>query len=142
MPMSEQDSWSLFKNHAFKNAAVGAHSHLEEIGRQIVQKCNGLPLAIKSLGGLLCSKLLVDEWESILNSDMWEFSPDESDILPSLWLSYMNLPSHLKRCFGHCSIFSKNYKFRTSELVYLWKAEDLLQPKKNKTARNRTRLLQ
>ncbi|PRQ57380.1 putative P-loop containing nucleoside triphosphate hydrolase, leucine-rich repeat domain, L [Rosa chinensis] len=114
MLMSEEDSWSLFKKHAFKNAGVGAHSHLKEIGRQIVQKCNGLPLAIKSLGGLLCSKLLVEEWESILNSDMWS----------CLW----------KRCFAHCSIFSKNYEFRTSELVYLWKAEDLLQPKQNKTA--------
>ncbi|KAM5554581.1 putative disease resistance RPP13-like protein 1 [Rosa sericea] len=133
MPMSEQDSWSLFKKHAFKNAGVGAHSHLEEISRQIVRKCNGLPLAIKSLGGLLCSKLLMEEWESILNSDMWEL-PLESEVLPSLWLSYMNLPSHLKRCFAHCSIFSKNYEFKTSELVYLWKAEDLLQPRRKKTA--------
>ncbi|PRQ45549.1 putative TIR domain, P-loop containing nucleoside triphosphate hydrolase [Rosa chinensis] len=117
MPISEEDGWSLFKNHAFKNAGVGAHSHLEEIGRQIVQKC-------KALG----------EWETILNSDMWELPQEESDILPSLWLSYMYLPSELKRCFACCSIFPKNYVFKTSELVYLWKAEDLLQPKKNKMA--------
>ncbi|XP_061996873.1 putative disease resistance RPP13-like protein 1 [Rosa rugosa] len=133
MPISEQDSWLLFEKHAFKNAGVSARSHLEEIGRQIVQKCKGLPLAIKSLAGLLCSKSNVDEWETILNSDLWEL-PLESDVLPSLWLSYMYLPSQLKHCFAYCSIFPKNYVFKTSELVYLWMAEDLLQPKNPKTA--------
>ncbi|KAM5554666.1 hypothetical protein ABKV19_022863 [Rosa sericea] len=132
-PMPEEDGWQLFEKHAFKNTGVGERTHLGEIGRQIVRKCKGLPLAIKSLAGLLCSKLNVGEWETILNSDMWEL-PLESDILPSLWLSYMYLPSQLKHCFAYCSIFPKNYVFKTSELVYLWKAEDLLQPNKNKTA--------
>ncbi|XP_061996854.1 putative disease resistance RPP13-like protein 1 [Rosa rugosa] len=132
MPMPEEDGWRLFEKHAFKNTGVGARTHLGEIGRQIVRKCKGLPLAIKSLAGLLCSKSNVGEWETILNSELWEL-PLESDILPSLWLSYMYLPSQLKHCFGCCSIFPKNYEFSTSELVYLWKAEDLLQPKKNKT---------
>ncbi|PRQ57248.1 putative P-loop containing nucleoside triphosphate hydrolase, leucine-rich repeat domain, L [Rosa chinensis] len=134
-PLSAEDSWSLFEKHAIKNTGVGPHSHLEEIGRQIVQKCNGLPLAIKSLGGLLCSKSAVKEWESILYSEMWELPQEESGILPSLWLSYMYLPSQLKHCFAYCSIFPKNYVFKTSKiLVYLWMAEDLLQPKKHKTA--------
>ncbi|PRQ57253.1 putative TIR domain, P-loop containing nucleoside triphosphate hydrolase [Rosa chinensis] len=133
-PMPEEDSWSLFEKHAFKNIGDDPRSHLEKIGKQIVRKCNGLPLAIKSLAGLLCSKLDVEEWESILHSEMWELPEEESNILPSLWLSFKHLPPHLRRCFVYCSIFPKNYEFKTSELVYLWMAEDLLQPTRNKTA--------
>ncbi|KAK9910983.1 hypothetical protein M0R45_034914 [Rubus argutus] len=134
MELSDENGWLLFEKHAFKSRGVGAHSDLEVIGRQIVTKCNGLPLALTCLGGLLCSKLTVREWKSILNSEMWELPQKESNILPSLWLSYMSLPPYLKRCFAYCSIFPKNYKFQTSELVFLWKAEDLLQPQKEKMA--------
>ncbi|XP_040362581.1 putative disease resistance RPP13-like protein 1 [Rosa chinensis] len=132
MPISEEESWLLFEKHAFKSRGVTGHSQLEEIGRQIVRKCNGLPLAIKSLGGLLCSKLFSEEWESILDSDMWVLTQEETDILPSLWLSYLYLPPHLKLCFSYCAIFPKSYRLQKLELVLLWKAQGLLQPKKNK----------
>ncbi|KAK9911596.1 hypothetical protein M0R45_035492 [Rubus argutus] len=134
MPISDVDGWLLFEKHAFKNRGVGARSDLEKIGRQIVKKCNGLPLAIKSLGGLLRSKRTVREWKIILDSAIWELPQEKSGILPSLWLSYMYLPPHLKRCFAYCSLFPKNYVFQTSELVFLWMAEDLLKPQNKKTA--------
>ncbi|KAL6221799.1 hypothetical protein ACLB2K_005194 [Fragaria x ananassa] len=99
-PLSEEDGWLLFEKHAFTSRGVCGQSQLEEIGRQIVRKCNGLPLALKSLGGLIRSKLQSDEWDC----EMWELPQEESDILPSLLLSYVHLPPHLKRC----SMFPKN----------------------------------
>ncbi|KAK2991381.1 hypothetical protein RJ640_002199 [Escallonia rubra] len=53
---------------------------------------------------------------------------ENNDILPALRLSYHHLPSHLKRLFAYCSLFSKDYEFDKHELVLLWMAEGFLRP--------------
>ncbi|XP_015890872.3 putative disease resistance RPP13-like protein 1 isoform X1 [Ziziphus jujuba] len=130
--ISDKDSWQLFAKHAFRKINPSGIQDFEEIGRGIVKKCNGLPLAIKSLAGLLCSKNHIDEWEDILHSDTWKLPKEKCDILPALWLSYYYLPPHLKRCFAYCSIFPKDYEFEKEKLIMLWMAEDLLRPQQNK----------
>ncbi|GKV39811.1 hypothetical protein SLEP1_g47527 [Rubroshorea leprosula] len=118
---------SLFACHALGAENFDAYPNLKGVGEKIVEKCKRLPLAIKSLSGLLRGKPHLHEWEYILNSKIWDLPEDNSDILPALRLSYNHLPSHLKRCFGYCSIFPKDYEFDEGELVLLWMAEGLLQ---------------
>ncbi|KAJ9190583.1 hypothetical protein P3X46_001769 [Hevea brasiliensis] len=121
--LSADDCWLLFKQRAFIDGNEAAHPNLVSIGKEIVKKCRGLPLAAKTLGGLLRAKTEVPEWENILNSDIWELEYEENEIFPALRLSYNHLPAHLKQCFMYCSIFPKDYNFDKENLVLLWMAE-------------------
>ncbi|XP_061354236.1 putative disease resistance RPP13-like protein 1, partial [Gastrolobium bilobum] len=131
--LSHEDTWKLFSSHAFKSGNPDEHPVLTQIGKKIVKKCNGLPLAAKTLGSLLRSKEDAEEWESISNSRIWDLPSDKSSILPALRLSYTHLPSQLKRCFTYCSIFPKGYGIKKWNLIHLWMAEGILpQPKTGK----------
>ncbi|GMP62235.1 hypothetical protein CsSME_00024414 [Camellia sinensis var. sinensis] len=130
--LSMDDCWSVFAQNAFENTIMEASPNLVSIGRKIVEKCGGLPLAARTLGGLLRCKLRDDEWEDVLNSKMWELSDQESDILPALRLSYHHLPSHLKKCFAYCSIIPKGSLFTEMTLVLFWMAEGFIQQPKGK----------
>jgi Leucine-rich repeat (LRR) protein len=124
--LSFEDSLSLFAKHALGRSNFSDLPDLQEIGQKIVQRCGGLPLAVKTLGGLLRTKPYVDEWESVLNSKMWDISEHKGGIVPALRLSYYHLPSHLKQLFVFCSILPKDYEFYKDELVLLWMAQGFL----------------
>ncbi|GKV18266.1 hypothetical protein SLEP1_g28671 [Rubroshorea leprosula] len=117
----------LFTRHALGTENFDAHPNLQDVGEKLVKRCKRLPLALKTLGGVLRGKLCRDEWENILNSEIWSSSEDQSGILPALRLSYNHLSSHLKRCFAYCALFPKDYEFDKEKLVLLWMAEGLLQ---------------
>ncbi|KAL6127843.1 hypothetical protein ACLB2K_071204 [Fragaria x ananassa] len=130
-PMSEDDCWELFQHHALLN---NRPEDVEFLKEKIVEKCNGLPLAARTLGGLLRCKE-VDEWEDILDHKMWTLSDqNKMEILPALKLSYHYLPSTLKRCFSYCGILPNDYEFVEIQLILWWMAEGLIpqQPKEHK----------
>ena len=64
-----EQSWALFHQIAFSEKSGEKEEELKEIGKKIVDKCKGLPLAIKTLGNLMRSKNSNEEWEAILNNE-------------------------------------------------------------------------
>ncbi|XP_014492660.1 putative disease resistance RPP13-like protein 1 [Vigna radiata var. radiata] len=119
--------WDLFAKHAFQNANPRPDPDFIEIGKKIVEKCDGLPLALKTMGSLLHNKSFLWEWESIMKSEIWHFSENESGIFPALKLSYFHLPSHLKKCFAFCALFPKGYRFDKEYLIQLWMTQNFLE---------------
>ncbi|XP_073138162.1 disease resistance protein RGA2-like [Henckelia pumila] len=118
--LSDEHCWSLFKERAFGQDQEQEHSHLEPIGRLIVEKCGGVPLAAKALGGLLRFKREKKDWVHIQRSEIWNLQPEETLLLPALQLSYQNLSFQLRHCFAYCSVFPKDTKINKEELIHCW----------------------
>ncbi|GKV45212.1 hypothetical protein SLEP1_g52320 [Rubroshorea leprosula] len=127
---------SIFAQHALGEDNFDAHPYLEEVGEEIVERCKGLPLVAKLLGGLLRGNQDLEYWKYISKSEMLNLDDIKSGILPPLMLSYYHLPSYLKQCFAYCALFPKDYPFKEDELIMLWMAEGLLRQK----LRDRNRL--
>ncbi|XP_010918020.1 putative disease resistance protein RGA3 [Elaeis guineensis] len=120
------DCWTLFRQRAFGLGRAEETPSLVKIGKKIVQKCGGLPLAAKALGSLMSSKRGEVEWLAVKNSEIWKLPAKETGILPALRLSYDHLPSHLKQCFAYCSLFPKDYSIERERLIQLWIAEGFI----------------
>ncbi|KAK3220064.1 hypothetical protein Dsin_014034 [Dipteronia sinensis] len=125
--LSEEHCWSMFKCLAFSGRSDLECRELEDIGKEIVSKCKGLPLAAKTMGSLLRFKRTRNEWESILDSEMWVLKEFEEDLFRALMLSYNELPPLVKRCFSYCAIFPKDYRLEKDELIRLWMAQGYLE---------------
>ncbi|XP_027338386.1 putative disease resistance RPP13-like protein 1 [Abrus precatorius] len=97
--LSDEYCWTVFAKHA-RFPESGGDSNLERIGKDIVKRCRGLPLAAETLGCLLQTKHDVADWNTILTSELWEIPVEDSKIIPALKISYYHLPPHLKRCFN------------------------------------------
>ncbi|KAH6773362.1 hypothetical protein C2S51_011766 [Perilla frutescens var. frutescens] len=123
--LSVVDSWTLFEKIAFFERKGEDRERLEKVGRQIAEKCKGLPLAIKTIGSLMRFKNALSDWEDVLKSEFWELEEAEG-LFPPLMLSYYDLPSNVKRCFSFCAFFPKDHVIEANNLVQLWMARGYL----------------
>ncbi|KAJ8646609.1 hypothetical protein MRB53_008357 [Persea americana] len=131
--LSESDCWKLFKYKALRGTEDEECQELTEIGEKIVERCKGVPLAIRALGSLLLANRKKWYWEHVLESEIWKWDiPKDDAILPALLLSYYNLPPRLQRCFSFCSVFPKDHEIEKDELVKLWMAHGIIKSEKAK----------
>ncbi|MQL96916.1 hypothetical protein Taro_029591 [Colocasia esculenta] len=137
--LSDDDIWLLFKRYALKDVidANGTTSaeyfELEPIGRSIVQRLGGSPLAARTIGSLLNNELDVQHWKRVQESEFWSLEQGKDDILPALQLSYQYLCEDLKQCFAYCSLFPKDHEFSREQVVEIWEAQSFI--RKNRSER-------
>ncbi|TYG87654.1 hypothetical protein ES288_A13G232600v1 [Gossypium darwinii] len=122
-----EDCLTLFTKWAFNDGDERHYPNLIRIGEEIVKKCKGVPLAVRTLGSLLFQKTDESDWIYIRESEIWRLEQHENDILPVLKLSYNHLPSHLQRCLAFLSLYKKDEIYLSDKIIRLWMANGLLE---------------
>ncbi|XP_027336890.1 putative disease resistance protein RGA1 [Abrus precatorius] len=124
--LTDEESWSLLKNIAFEDNSKRVNQNLESMGKEIAKKCKGVPLAVKTLGGLLRGQNEESEWENVLHGDLWKLCEEQDSIMPILKLSYQKLLPEMRQCFAYCSLYPKDSEIPKDELIELWMAQGYL----------------
>ncbi|XP_045793316.1 disease resistance protein RGA2-like [Trifolium pratense] len=125
--LSPENCLTLFVKWAFKDGEEEQYPNLVEIGKEIVKKCAGVPLAVRTLGSSLFSKFDLNKWLFVRDHEIWNLEQKKDDILPALKLSYDEMPSYLRQCFAYFSLFPKDHTFNVFEMAFMWIGLGLVQ---------------
>jgi hypothetical protein len=130
-PLSDEDSQILFYRRIFQREN-SCPDDLQEVSKDILKKCGGVPLAIITIASLLVSNQQVkqkDEWFHLLSSIGHGLTEGATvdDMKKILLFSYYDLPCHLKTCLLYLSIFPEDFEIDKEWLIWRWIAEGFIQ---------------
>ncbi|XP_057802218.1 putative disease resistance protein At1g50180 isoform X2 [Salvia miltiorrhiza] len=132
--LDSEKSWELLLKKAFIGSVDGnCTEELESIGRQILEKCHGLPLAIRAVGGLLVETQTHSGWKEVLNQMNSYLGRAESSVSTILELSYHNLSPQLKSCFLCLAFFKEDATIPAKRLINIWVGQGLIQQEGSRT---------
>ncbi|XP_039119030.1 probable disease resistance protein RF9 [Dioscorea cayenensis subsp. rotundata] len=122
----------LKKAFLYEDAEANCISELLDIGRHLMHKCGGLPLALVVLGGLLSIKDKTPVvWRRVLETMDWAAEGRQCQEI--LALSYEDLPYHMKSCFLYLGAYPEDYEISGNELIWQWIAEGFILQEERKT---------
>ncbi|XP_019165085.1 PREDICTED: putative late blight resistance protein homolog R1B-14 [Ipomoea nil] len=122
--LEDEESWELLKRKVF--GKEGCPLHLERLGRRIATKCNGLPLAVISIAGVLHKDSSASEWKRLAHDPLPVINRENQSYNALVKLRYDELPSLLKVCFLYLATFPKGHEIAAWKLTSLWIAEGLI----------------
>uniref|UniRef100_A0A3B6PTD9 Sr13 n=1 Tax=Triticum aestivum TaxID=4565 RepID=A0A3B6PTD9_WHEAT len=127
-PLNMQHSRQLFYRRLF-SSEEDCPSSLVKVSNQILEKCDGMPLAIIAIAGLLANTGRSEHlWNQVKDSigRTLERNPSVEVMIKILSLSYFDLPPHLKTCLLYLSIFPEDSIIEKKTLISGWIAEGFI----------------
>uniref|UniRef100_M8C9J8 Disease resistance protein RPP13 n=1 Tax=Aegilops tauschii TaxID=37682 RepID=M8C9J8_AEGTA len=129
-PLSNKDSKRLFFGRIFNSEEACPHQ-LRDVSTEILKKCDGLPLAIITISGMLANESFdQEEWKHVRNSLGSGTNFTLEGMRNILDLRYKNLPPHLKTCLLYLGMYPEDFGIGRSHLELQWIAEGFV-PKEN-----------
>ncbi|XP_039169778.1 disease resistance protein RGA2-like [Eucalyptus grandis] len=78
--LSQEDSMTLFKKWALDQKEKQPRPDLLNVGNDIVKKCQGVPLLVKTMGSLLYTKDKEWYWAHIRDSEIWKLMEEKGTL--------------------------------------------------------------
>nr|XP_016503654.1 PREDICTED: putative late blight resistance protein homolog R1B-17 [Nicotiana tabacum] len=107
-----EESWELLEKRIFGEESCP--DELLEVGEEIARKCEGLPLVLDLISGVIVRK-------------------DEKGVMKVIQLSYDHLSDHLKPYLLYLASYGKDQSIEISTLKYLWSSEGHVEPTEMKS---------
>ncbi|KAL8162169.1 hypothetical protein V2J09_013658 [Rumex salicifolius] len=127
--LTDDQMWELFSEGAMKGRhGIENNAEFEKLGKQMLEKCKGLPLAVVTLAGILRTKQHLYEWERISVSCTDNILKERGGsnygvVEDMIELSYLDLPTHLKPLVLYLAIIPEDEIFSSEQLTQMWIAE-------------------
>lgn len=97
---------------------MSAPPNLENIGKEIVGKYGGIPLAIVVIAGMLRARERTEHaWNRVLETMCQNIQNQCAKILT---LSYNDLPTALRPCFLYFGLFPEDQEIPAFDLINMW----------------------
>ncbi|KAH0755389.1 hypothetical protein KY290_025659 [Solanum tuberosum] len=131
--LRSEESWELLEKRVFREERCP--DELKDVGEKIARKCDGLPLVLDLIGGVISRKEKTEAlWLEVLDNLSSFIFKDEEEVVKVIQLSYDHLSDHVKPCLVYLASYPKDENLRISELKDLWISQGLVEQIEIKSA--------
>ncbi|KAH0676657.1 hypothetical protein KY285_024458 [Solanum tuberosum] len=124
--LRSEESWELLEKRVFGEERCP--DELKDVGEKIARKCDGLPLVLDLISGVISRKEKKEAlWLDVLDNLGSFIFNDEEEVVKVIQLSYDHLADHVKPCLVYLASYPKDRDIMISELKDLWIAQGLVQ---------------
>ena len=138
--LTREEALALFLKKVGEDT-LSSHPDIPNLAEAMTERCQGLPLALVTVGRAMANRNTPQEWEQAiqeLEKNPSEISGVENQLFDVLKLSYDSIRDDItKSCFLDLSVFPKEYEVRNDELIEHWIGEGFFYGKDIYEARRR-----